>query len=266
MLKRLVLQYWPLVLLLVLIVAILGMSRYAEHRKAENQEYAQASGPEATVTPSETDKGGKPTKKPKYPPSWVDTFAWPEGVTGWALFLTLLVIAWQSVETRRAAQSAERQTTLQSAALRQWVNVVPMGIDISRKLENPCEVTLQFEILNKTDYLVTIKGVEFELIPNIHDIGKFKVDCDFALAPRTRDLESAFPFTGKCVIDVGELDGWGKIFIVAGDVKFLDCMDRDQVQHFQDLYRGFIDGRLERMKPSSIQSTEENREHPQNPN
>ncbi len=117
--KRLALKYWPLALLFVLIVAVLCMSYYAEHRKAENQEYAQASSPKPTVSPLEADKRPKPTNKPKYPPSWVDTFAWPEGVTTWGLFLTLFVIAWQSVETHAAAEAtaagveaAKRQTDL----------------------------------------------------------------------------------------------------------------------------------------------------------
>ena len=105
MLKRLALKYWPLALLFVLIVTVLCMSRYAENRKAENQEYAQSCSPKAPISPPDADKGTKPTNKPKYSPSWVDTFAWPEGVTAWALFLTLLVIAWQSVETHAAAEA-----------------------------------------------------------------------------------------------------------------------------------------------------------------
>jgi hypothetical protein len=141
--------------------------------------------------------------------------------------------------------------------MRQWINIVPIGISIPRTLENPCEVTVQFEVVNKTDYLVTIKGVEFELIPNIHSIGKFKVDCEFPLVPRKSEDDSAFPFAGKCAIDIEELDGWGKIFIVAGTVTFLDCMNMEQVQSFQDLYRGFMDGKLERMKPGSITATED---------
>ncbi len=192
-----------------------------------------------------------------YLPWWYVLVAWPEGITVWAIIGTGFVIAWQSNETRRAAKSAESQIMLQSAALRQWVNVVPLGLSIPPTLKNPCEIALRFEIVNKTDYLVTIKGVEFELIANVHDIRKVKVDCDFPLPPRKSENESAFPFTGTCVIDVGEFNESGRIFIVSGDIGFLDCMDRKQVQPFQDLYRGFIDGRLERMKPSSISNDPE---------
>lgn len=109
MLKRLALKYWPLAFLFVLTVAVLCMSRYAESRKGDHQDNAPASSPGCSACATDADKGSKITNKPKYPPSWVDTFAWPEGVTGWALFLTLFVIAWQSVETRDAAKAANAQ-------------------------------------------------------------------------------------------------------------------------------------------------------------
>ena len=96
MLKRLVLEDWLIGLLIILIVAVLGMSRYAEHRKTENQEYTQAISPSAKVSPPDADKGTEITNKPKNPPSWVDTFTWPDGVVAWALLMTLIVIALQS--------------------------------------------------------------------------------------------------------------------------------------------------------------------------
>jgi hypothetical protein len=107
MLKRLTLKYWTLALLFIFIVAVLGMSRYAEHRKAENQKYAQAGSPESAVCECNAGKSTEKASQPKYPPSWIDTFTWPEGVTAWALLLTLLVIAWQSAETHAAAKATE---------------------------------------------------------------------------------------------------------------------------------------------------------------
>ncbi len=189
--------------------------------------------------------------------------SWPEGITVWAIIATGFVIGWQAWETRKTAEASNRSIILQEVALRQWVNVIPLGIEISRALKNPSEISIQFEIQNRTDYLVRIKRLEYEFAPNIHAIEKFKVECDFPLVPRKREDNSAFPFTAKCVIDIGELAGWGKIFIVAGDITFLDCMEKERIQHFEDLYRGFADGRLERMKPESISTAEEK---PENPN
>ena len=106
--KILALKYWPLALLTVLIVAIVCMSRYAEDRKASATADTQPGSPQLSVSPNDAGKGAKSTDKPDNSPSWVETFAWPEGVTAWALLLTLLIIAWQSTETRAAAQLADR--------------------------------------------------------------------------------------------------------------------------------------------------------------
>lgn len=43
----------------------------------------------------------------RYLPRWYRLFAWPEGVTTWAVLLTLLAIAEQTYHTRRAAEATE---------------------------------------------------------------------------------------------------------------------------------------------------------------
>lgn len=110
MLKRWASKYWPMVVLLILIGAILGMSRYAEHRKGENPQNAQSSSPQAPVSPRDAGKSTENTDKAKHRPDFIDTFTWPEGATVWALFLTLIVIAWQSAETRTASLSMALST------------------------------------------------------------------------------------------------------------------------------------------------------------
>jgi hypothetical protein len=39
-------------------------------------------------------------------PRWYRLFSWPEGITAWAIILTLIVIAEQTMQTRNAAESA----------------------------------------------------------------------------------------------------------------------------------------------------------------
>jgi hypothetical protein len=107
MLKRLASRYSPVVVLVVFIGAILCMSRYAEDRKAENQENTQSRSPQAAITPNDAAKGKENADKTKFRPHFIDTFTWPEGATVWALFLTLIVITWQSVETRDAAKATK---------------------------------------------------------------------------------------------------------------------------------------------------------------
>src|ERR1700733_6120866 len=116
MLKTFALRYWSLAVLVVLVIAILAMSRYTEHRKEANKNSAHQSSPSTPISPDDASKTGENAGKAEYPPSWVDTFAWPEGATVWALFLTLFVIAWQSAETREAANAAK---TSAEAALEQ---------------------------------------------------------------------------------------------------------------------------------------------------
>jgi hypothetical protein len=110
-------KYWPLALLTVLIVAIVSMSRYAEDRKASATAYTQPSSPQISVSPNDAGKTAKNTDKLDNSPSWIETFAWPEGVTAWALLLTLLVIAWQSTETRAAAKATENAVEIADKSL-----------------------------------------------------------------------------------------------------------------------------------------------------
>lgn len=109
MLRQLALKYWPMLLLFIAVVTVLCLSRYAEDRRAENQDNAQARNPQTSISSDDATKGTQKTYKPHHPPSWIETFTWPDGVTAWALLLTLLVIAWQSTETRDAAKSANAQ-------------------------------------------------------------------------------------------------------------------------------------------------------------
>ncbi len=112
MLKRLALNYWPLILLVILIVVVLGVSRYAENRKTQNAENCQAGSPKTPISPGDAGRCAENANKPHRNPDWIDTFTWPEGATVWALFLTLLVIAWQSTETRKAANASLEQARL----------------------------------------------------------------------------------------------------------------------------------------------------------
>ena len=87
MLKRLGSKYLPMILLVLSIVAILCLSRYAGGGMA----------------------------------SWVETFAWPNGVTVCALLLTLVVIAWQSTEARDAAKASLMQANYIVTSERAWM-------------------------------------------------------------------------------------------------------------------------------------------------
>jgi hypothetical protein len=130
MLKRLGLNYRPMVLLVILLGAVFYMSRYAENRKAEHQENAQAGSPNSVISPNGNGQSTQNANKPHQYPSWIDTFAWPDGATAWALFLTLLVIGWQSTETRRTADAALAQIQLTKDKDRARLAIRPGGFGV----------------------------------------------------------------------------------------------------------------------------------------
>jgi hypothetical protein len=124
--KRLASKYWPMILLVISIIAILCLSRYA--------------------------RGGMT--------SWVETLAWPNGVSVCALLLTLVVIAWQSTEARDAAQTSRDSIRLQELALRQWVDLVNWQMDyVPSKTGQPAFLKITVDVVNPTGLpLVIHKG------------------------------------------------------------------------------------------------------------
>jgi hypothetical protein len=128
---------------------------------------------------------------------------------------------------------------------------------------------LKFEIVNRTDFLMTILGTEIEVIANIHSVKTFKVDCRYPLVPRKSDGDHCYPFFVETLVSMDDWSESGRIFIVAGTISFLDCMEIERSQLLEELYLGFADGRLERMKPAGIApgvADNEEQDKGQNPN
>ena len=138
--------------------------------------------------------------------------------------------------------------------MRQWVNIVPIGISKCVRPDKPglCEVSLQFEIINKTNYLMTILRIETNIGANVHESTESMVECNQPLVPQKSDGDSSHPFYARTLVDDGIWDEKGRIFIITGSVTYLDCMEVRRTQAFEDLYLGIEDGELRRMKPSGI--------------
>lgn len=66
-------------------------------------------------------QSGKAEDGKKNPPWWYVLIAWPDGITAWAVLLTLAAIVWQAVQTKKAAQAAllNAQAVLNSE--RPWI-------------------------------------------------------------------------------------------------------------------------------------------------
>jgi hypothetical protein len=133
--------------------------------------------------------------------------------------------------------------------MRQWVNVEPIKTVTPPTFTNPLEVTLQFQILNKTDYLLTVQRIEAEVFHR----GKariFKVSCNVPIPPEKSSADGGYPFYMTLFVDRGTWPGTGAFFFAGGEVTYLDCMDVERTQEFRDMFEGYEDGRLVRKRPS----------------
>jgi hypothetical protein len=97
--------------LAIIAAVILGLTIYVAIQdqrateQAPEQTAHQANAPVASGVGNEHPQEN--TKKPsRNLPSWYGFFTWPDGMTAWAILLTLLAVAWQANETRRAAEAS----------------------------------------------------------------------------------------------------------------------------------------------------------------
>lgn len=132
-------KYWPLLAIALVLAAIIGMSQYADsakHRHDERAKEAKA----ASVTKGNDNKATDSAEDAYEPPVWAKFVTWPEGVGAWAVILTLFAVAWQSAETRAAANATEKSVVLAADAAvqsakemqleqRAWVGVSAALVD-----------------------------------------------------------------------------------------------------------------------------------------
>ena len=106
------------------VLLIVGTSFYVSRQyKQHTQDAAPHSQKPADALPAPHDS--KDTKsdvsQPEWhPPSWYRLFGW-ESLQTWGLFLTLIVIAEQTAETRRSAKAAEVSAQHMVASERPWL-------------------------------------------------------------------------------------------------------------------------------------------------
>jgi hypothetical protein len=116
--------------LAILAVLILGLSIYVaiQDQRAAEQSARQSAKPSRTVASSSTqdEHGQQDTRTAKaISPSWHRIFAWPDGITAWAIILGLLAIVEQTSQTARAAkattEAALKQAKFMIASERAWL-------------------------------------------------------------------------------------------------------------------------------------------------
>ncbi len=95
----------------VAFVVIFGLTVYVSRQTQQiTEQGAQQSAPAAygsTASNVQDKHAPEDTNIPKLnTPFWFRVFTWPEGVTAWAILLTLFAIAEQTKQTRKAAEAA----------------------------------------------------------------------------------------------------------------------------------------------------------------
>ena len=97
----------------IAVAVILGLSVSVSHQDQKTRDqYEQkcAQFNARAVAPAshseDCDKGAE--NAARHLPRWYRVFGWPEGITTWAILLTLLALAEQTGQTRKAAEGAQR--------------------------------------------------------------------------------------------------------------------------------------------------------------
>ncbi len=107
MLKKIALWKYGIAVILVLGCCVYVSRQDQEARDQYEQKCSQlnASAVPLSSHHKDCDKGAE--NAARHLPRWYRVFGWPEGITTWAILLTLLVIADQTAQTKRAAIAAE---------------------------------------------------------------------------------------------------------------------------------------------------------------
>lgn len=90
-----------------------------KHEQRRQQNASQSDEPSVSITNNATSRYYEHDNEDK-PQGWYKFVAWPEGITAWAIMLTLAAIVWQAIETRRSVEAAAN-------AQRSWL--VTIGVD-----------------------------------------------------------------------------------------------------------------------------------------
>jgi len=120
--------------------------------------------------------------------------AWPEGITVWAIIGTGFVIAWQSNETRKAAENAGKQLAFQQETLRPRLKVTEFTNDVFRQAMAGEWVIVNMKISNSGGLpaygVVADTWIEF-----IHGVPpyKFSSQAKYAKTEHTLNVHSGVP-------------------------------------------------------------------------
>lgn len=169
------------------------------------------------ATPAPTTPNSQPSSPDKQngdnkPYGWHKLVAFPEGITAWAIMLTLGAIVWQAWETRKSADASKAgaeaaliQSKLQAAVMKQWIGLKLDNLqDFGEERNSAGEflpsrnVELHFQIINSTPYPFKIKHVKMGVNgtgePLLKNTKFFEDKWNATIPPLASDRANVFTF------------------------------------------------------------------------
>ena len=150
-------RYWITGIIVVVIGIVFVAHKQhdaAEKYKRHRAEYCSALG----STPQQKKECiEKRTSARDYLPWGYDLVRWPEGITTWAILLTLGAIGWQGWETRKVAEATRDSICTQVKALRIAINTERPYLVIS--VESPTPDAFVFMAKNEGSTPAKIKSI-----------------------------------------------------------------------------------------------------------
>lgn len=185
---------WLLAPLIIVSVIVTSL-----HEKYADNPQTQPGDSNGVVAATNTPNAKSNANQPKCYRQWgnlcYSIFGWPNGAGVWALFLTLVVIADQTAQTRKAAEATEasveasrRSLEIQEAEFAQWLDIGDWSLEPDRKVQwsrsgteiqnhpGELEVKIKFPLKNSTIRPLDIHSVRVSL-----EVGYEKVNSTFVV-------------------------------------------------------------------------------------
>ena len=139
----------------IFLISVLITSQYEKYPYDATNPSQNSGG--AAVSPGNTPKTtGNPQQPQNDPPRWLrvsyQVFGWPNGITVWALFLTMMVVAEQTSQTRRAAEAtaiSADATEKQAAQVESQTGILRDSVGVAQASADAAQRNIELTILKE---------------------------------------------------------------------------------------------------------------------